>query len=202
MNNLIVNSIVRFNDLSILNKFYSKRVLNFSTTCRDLYSLVFSDINQPRIHPKILLGSRERLDLETIRVIERSEEFVFFAQLDFAMENITEELISAVRRGVKVRGIVERRMAEIEPRKSLIKKLWYDGSYVIVPPKQNGWMHLKILVTEKEALSGSYNWTEEATFDNDEVLEVYCDVETRLKMIEIFDEIADKYGKYKYRKTR
>jgi phosphatidylserine/phosphatidylglycerophosphate/cardiolipin synthase-like enzyme len=54
-------------------------------------------------------------------------------------------------------------------------------------------MHLKALVTEKQYVSGSFNWTASATNLNDEVLEIGSDPTVRKQYEDILKTLIKKY---------
>jgi len=180
--------------ISLLGHFWTHFHIKTQDIIRELNFLVQDSLKSAKANQtRILFSKKHRLDIEVANVINKAESFVFFAQLDFAIEEISNALTEAIKRGVKVCGIIERRMAIRNPQREFIKNLCNAGANIVVSEEQPGWMHLKILITEKEAISGSYNWTKEATFDNEEILEIFNDNKTRWQLLEIFNEVFSKH---------
>ena len=55
-------------------------------------------------------------------------------------------------------------------------------------------MHIKSIVTDKAYVSGSYNWTASATDNNDEIIEIGHDEQTRQKYEATILEVIGKYS--------
>ena len=56
-------------------------------------------------------------------------------------------------------------------------------------------MHIKAIVTDSAYAIGSYNWTESATTENDELLEIGTNPALRQSVRKYFDEIIKRLSK-------
>jgi len=117
---------------------------------------------------------RRQNDLEVIKVINSASKYAYFAVYYFTQNDIADALIRAEKRGIAVRGIIDRD-ASTDVGKAVFDRLTAAGIPVEVQKHEDGIMHIKALVTDKAYASGSYNWTEAATDANDEVLEIGTD---------------------------
>ena len=136
-------------------------------------------------------------DIETnrkvINVIENADKFVYFAIYTFTRNDIKDALLGAKHRGVEVRGITDKdQLAKIDLQEKIIKELRKAGIPVAVQ-SHSAIMHMKTVVTEKEYLSGSYNWTAAATDQNDEVIETGKDESIRRQYEQVLREVLEKY---------
>jgi phosphatidylserine/phosphatidylglycerophosphate/cardiolipin synthase-like enzyme len=108
-------------------------------------------------------------------------------------DEIRDALLAAKRRGVDVRGVTEGdQYRDIASQRSIVKDLQKAGIPVAVDTN-SGLMHLKVLVTDRGYLSGSYNWTASATNQNDEVLEIGTDDAVRDAYKAILEELFARY---------
>lgn len=97
--------------------------------------------------------------------------------LDIAIYSITKtDIVSAImnakKRGVAVRIITDRTEANTKAQKAQLKLLSNAG----IPIKENthpGLMHMKVSIIDKAVVTtGSYNYSQSASTENDEVLVV------------------------------
>jgi phosphatidylserine/phosphatidylglycerophosphate/cardiolipin synthase-like enzyme len=133
------------------------------------------------------------LNLEVINAVKNADQFVYFAVYTFTRQDIASAILGAKYRGLKVVGITDRSQYQTASgQKALINQL-REAGIPVYEQDSSGIMHMKALVTDKEYLSGSYNWTTSATDINDEVLEVGTDSAIRLKYQGILEELFTKY---------
>ena len=97
-----------------------------------------------------------------VNEIDRAEESIEFCIYIFTDRDISKALIRASERGVKVRGVIEKKndnkQSKILKNKKIVK---LKGS--------EGLMHHKFLIIDKKTLlTGSYNYTYSADNKNDE----------------------------------
>ena len=129
-----------------------------------------------RNEPTVLYSLDKRAnDQAIINVIAGAQKYVYFAVYTFTKVNIADALISAKQRGVDVRGITDAGQAETAYEKPIVQKLEAVGIPIETQKHDDGLMHIKAVVTDKEYAMGSYNWTESATVANDELLEIGTD---------------------------
>lgn len=110
------------------------------------------------------------LDKQLIKVINSSKSNLDIAIYSLTKEDIVDAIINAKKRGVMVRLITDRVESKSKPEFKQLERLKSAG----IPIKINthkGLMHMKVtIVDDKVATTGSYNYTQNATTENDEVL--------------------------------
>ncbi len=90
-----------FKKINLLRRLQLNFNMRTQNVIRELNFLI-NDLLQPpaQNQNKILFSKKTRLDLEVAAVINKAQSFVFFAQLDFACEEIASALMEAIKRGV------------------------------------------------------------------------------------------------------
>ncbi len=142
---------------------------------------------------KIYYNQDIQANVEVVRTIQDADQFVYFAIYTFTREDIRDALLGAKHRGLTVAGIIDRRQTlSLDSQRSVKSELEKAG-IPIVMNDHSYIMHLKTVVTDKGYVSGSYNWTDAATVDNDEILEVGRDGATRKQYEKTLREIIEKY---------
>jgi phosphatidylserine/phosphatidylglycerophosphate/cardiolipin synthase-like enzyme len=127
-------------------------------------------------------------------VIRNADQFVYFAIYTFTRTDIKNALLGAKHRGLDVRGITDaNQLKAITEQAALIAELQAAG-IPISTQDHSSLMHMKVLVTDKSYVSGSYNWTTSATKTNDEVLEVGQDEDIRKQYQNVLEEMFEKYN--------
>lgn len=110
------------------------------------------------------------LDIQLIKIIDSSRVTLDIAIYTLTKQTVTDAIIKARNRGVKVRIIVDNGMAQ----KTWVIKQLDRLKEIGIPIKENihkGKMHLKIIISDnKMVATGSYNYTVAATDNNDELL--------------------------------
>jgi hypothetical protein len=131
---------------------------------------------------------------ELISLINEADDHIYFAIYTFTLDDVADALISAKKRGVDVRGIIDSSQAH-DTGASIVKKLVSAGIPVETEKHAdgNGIMHIKLLVTENAYATGSYNWTKSATTENDEVLEIGTNKELRQAYENILKKLLEAY---------
>jgi phosphatidylserine/phosphatidylglycerophosphate/cardiolipin synthase-like enzyme len=128
-----------------------------------------------------------------IDVIQNADSYVYFAIYTFTRGDIKDALLAAKARGLDVRGVTDRdQVAKVDAQRTIVKELQTAGIPVGVQD-HSAIMHIKTVVTEKQYASGSYNWTTNATDNNDEVLEVGRDETIRKQYLRVLKEVLDRY---------
>lgn len=130
---------------------------------------------------------------KVIEAIQNAEERVYFAIYTFTRDDIKDALLGAKHRGLDVRGIIDKEQSQkIENQRKIVEEL-QKATIPVYFQDHSSIMHLKTLVTEKEFVSGSYNWTASATNLNDEVLEVGRDENMRKQYEDVIIELFQRY---------
>ena len=142
----------------------------------------------------VFYNQDRQTNVELTRVITDADKFVYFAIYTFTRQDIADALLAAKHKGLDVRGIVDRKQSEaIESQKAIIKEL-QEANIPIVFNDHSYIMHIKSIVTDKAYVSGSYNWTASATDNNDEIIEIGHDEQTRQKYEATILEVIGKYS--------
>lgn len=110
-------------------------------------------------------GSSDFKDLSQVlvRLVERARQTVDLAAYDFDLENVAQALIALHRQGVQVRVVTDSdNMDEAGAR--LVRK----ASIPVVEDGRTALMHDKFVVVDGQVvLTGSWNFTENGTYKND-----------------------------------
>ncbi|WP_407308759.1 phospholipase D-like domain-containing protein [Desulfosporosinus sp. SB140] len=111
-------------------------------------------------------------------------------------KDIVESIISAKKRGVYVRIITDRTEAKTKTQASellLLKK----ANIPIKEDTHSGLMHMKVSIIDKSVVTtGSYNYTQNASTDNDEVLVVIHDSKIASNWADEFEQMWDDTKNY------
>lgn len=111
-------------------------------------------------------------------------------------KDIVESIISAKNRGVAVRIITDRTEAKTKAQRAELDLLKDAG----IPVKENthpGLMHMKVSIIDKSVVTtGSYNYTKNASTENDEVLVVIHDPGISSKWADEFQQMWDDTKNY------
>jgi phosphatidylserine/phosphatidylglycerophosphate/cardiolipin synthase-like enzyme len=105
-----------------------------------------------------------------ISVINSANSTLDIAIYSLTKDNIVQAIAAAEARGVTVRIITDKSESETDSQSQALDSLKADG----IPIKINshsGLMHMKVTIADSSTVTtGSYNYTNEATYENDEVL--------------------------------
>lgn len=134
-------------------------------------------------------------DAELIALIDEAKEHVYFAIYTFTLPSVADALIAAKKRGVEVRGIMDSEQSSNSYGAPITAKLLAAGIPLLVERhvSGNGIMHIKLLVTERAYVFGSYNWTKSATTINDEIIEIGTDEALRQAYENILKRLFEAY---------
>lgn len=105
-----------------------------------------------------------------IKEINTAQKNLDVAIYSLTKDDIANAIIEAKKRGVDVKVITDKQESQSKYQKAILDKFKQTG----IPVKINnhaGLMHLKLsIIDNKTALGGSYNYSEQATRNNDENL--------------------------------
>lgn len=148
----------------------------------------------PSREVRVYYSQETELNREVIRATQDAQQYVYFAIYTFTRQDIKNALLAAKYRGLTVRGVTDAdQVKDVESQRKIISELRAAG-IPVVEDDHSGIMHLKVLVTDRSYVSGSYNWTTSATDSNDEVLEVGTDPSVRASYERIILRLLDAYG--------
>lgn len=111
-------------------------------------------------------------DRELVKLINGAKGGLDIAIYSITKKNIVNAIISAARRGVKVRMISDKEAAQNEYQHNVLNRILSAGIRLKIN-SHRGLMHLKVsIIDNKIVTTGSYNYTDAATNENDEVMVV------------------------------
>ena len=110
-----------------------------------------------------------------IDLINSAQKSIDIAIYSLTKKEIVAAIINAKNRGVEVRLITDRRESQTPyEKKQLI--LLKNNNIPIKINSHSGLMHLKITIVDSNFIVfGSYNYTDAATYDNDEIIAIIND---------------------------
>lgn len=133
----------------------SKSVYNYDT--RIQYYFTKNGDHPEKALVKIINAARSNLDIAIYSVTQK---------------DIAKAIIQAKKRGVKVRIITDRQEANSKSEMGVLQ-LFKDSEIPVKVNCHQGLMHMKVSIVDKNIVTtGSYNYTEQASTNNDEVLVV------------------------------
>lgn len=135
-------------------------------------------------------------DQEIIALINDAQSTIYFAMYEFTLRDIADALVAAKERGVKVEGLVDAGESTNSYDAPIMSELRAAGIPVETEKHAdgNGIMHIKAIVTDQAYALGSYNWTNSATHENDEVLEIGTDPTLRATYENLLMRLIEKYA--------
>jgi phosphatidylserine/phosphatidylglycerophosphate/cardiolipin synthase-like enzyme len=136
-------------------------------------------------------------DQELIKVIKGAKSNLDIAIYSITKQTIADAILNAKNSGVKVRLITDRQESKTKAEAKELAELKAAG----IPIKINthpGLMHMKVTIADKSIVTtGSYDYTDAATKDNDEVLVILHDTKAAQKFESEFDKMWDDTKNYK-----
>lgn len=117
-------------------------------------------------------------DKHLISIINSAKSNLDIAIYSLTKPNIVQSIVNAKERGLNVRVITDSKESE-NSSESKELGLLKDASIPIKINTHPGLMHLKVTIADNSIVTtGSYNYTDAATYENDEVLVVLNDKTT------------------------
>lgn len=153
-------------------KEYLKRLFIISTLGICLTSMIVS-LGSCQKFPKVeVLFSPEQGEeiLQTLEsAIQSAEERVYILIYSFTLDELAEAIIDKYEEGVDVRIIMDKAQAGSWSSSSICRVL--EEAQVplrIMGGSKGGYMHLKVHIADDIVLTGSYNYSNNATYRSDE----------------------------------
>ncbi len=147
----------------------------------------------PTSETKVYYNRDTQANQQVIDQIQQADKFVYFAIYTFTRSDIKDALLAAKYRGLDVKGVLDKEQSQsIDSQRAIVKEL--QGAKIpIAFQSHSAIMHMKLVVTDKSYLSGSYNWTASATDKNDEVFEVGTNNDIRKQYLKVIQELFTNY---------
>ena len=124
-----------------------------------------------------------------IDLINSAQKNIDIAIYSLTKKEIVAAIINAKNRGVEVRLITDRRESQTPYEKKQLLLL-NNSNIPIKINSHSGLMHLKITIVDSELIAlGSYNYTDAATYDNDEVILIINDKDITYNIKFVFNAI-------------
>ena len=141
------------------------------------------------------MGPEDNLDDKTVEVLESAKLLVLVAMFQINQQGLVDALIAAKQKGVTVVVVIDALYkAEESPDEQLIAA----GIPLILAENTLGMfseMHSKLVIVDHETVMlGSFNWTNLASFHNDETLIVIDDEHLAARAEGKFAELIKSYG--------
>jgi len=175
-------------------KEYLKRLFFISILSICLTSMMVS-LGSCQELPKVeVLFSPEQGEeiLQTLEsAIQNAEERVYILIYSFTLDELAEATIDKYEEGVDVRIIVDKNQAGPG---SWIRRVLQQGEvpFRTMDGSKGGYMHLKVLIADDTVLTGSYNYSRNATYRNDENFLIIRDKEILEAHIVKFNQLWEK----------
>jgi len=125
-----------------------------------------SKIITPRISVEVLFSPEDNIEERIMNEIARAAKSVFFMAFSFTSREISEALIKKFRDGIDVRGLFEKSGAFSKHSEFIKMKL--EGLPVKVDRNRNKMHHKVIIIDNCRIITGSYNFSKNASMRNDE----------------------------------
>lgn len=158
-----------------------------------------------RRRPEVMFfPDKSGANVERIREeIARARHRVWLAMFTFTDDLLSEALVHAHERGVDVRVIVDDAQCEVKGAEAS----WLASSGVpVITDMSWARMHHKFMVADQTVLSGSFNWTRQASVANNENLCVLRDSVTvkafASEFVRLWSQFNDRGGRLRGKTTR
>ncbi|GAA0488990.1 phospholipase D-like domain-containing protein [Salinibacillus aidingensis] len=163
-------------NLLLINHFLTSNSTSFIVDEDDIgIDFAFSGMEN---NPKTLL-------LDTIN---KAEETLDIAMYNFEDTDIAEAILEAKDRGVTVRLFTDEDKAKTDNNAAILDAFTKNGIEAKVNTAQK--MHLKMVIIDNEqVVTGSYNFTEESAYENQEQLLTLINEEISRQWTDIYDEL-------------
>ncbi|WP_024634251.1 MULTISPECIES: phospholipase D-like domain-containing protein [Paenibacillus] len=160
---------------TIFTSSFSDREQSVSIQSSDIeYAFTQKDQHPEKLLIQVIDDAQDTLDISIYSLTER---------------NITNSIINAQQRGVKVRVITDRSQSEGESQAERIHQL-LDKGIEVKENTHSGLMHHKTTIADRSVVTtGSFNYSTAATKYNDEVLVVIHDNAIAEYWSDVFQEM-------------
>lgn len=119
--------------------------------------------------------AKQNPDIQLIKVIDSAKTNLDIAIYSLTKQSIVDSIIQTKNRGVNVRIITDKIESKSKSEKKMLILLKNDNIPIKINSHQ-GLMHMKVSIADKSTVTtGSYNYTQNATKFNDEVLVIIKD---------------------------
>lgn len=142
--------------------------------------------------------TRHQGNLNTILInnINTASKSVYVAIYSITKEDIADSIIEAKNRGLDVKIITDKINSQSKSEEAILKK-FQKANIPIKVENHAGLMHMKVcIINNSTVLTGSYNYTENATKENDENLLVIHNADLANQYITEFNSMWNNTNDY------
>ncbi len=109
----------------------------------------------------------EEILAELTEAIQGAEERIYILIYSFTLDELARVLIDKHEQGIDVKVIMDKRQAS--SKSAVTETLNQAGIPLLIKTgSKGGYMHLKVLIADETVFTGSYNFSENATYRSDE----------------------------------
>ena len=145
---------------------------------------------------KVFFAPEDNVAKAIVDEIKKAQKEIKFMSYSFTHEEIEKALIERAKKGVKISGIFEKVGSGQNSDVSVFSKLRTAGIdlYIYKNPSPNqAFMHHKVIIVDgKTVTTGSYNFTYNASKDNDENMLVISSPDVAHDYLKEFDRLKEK----------
>ena len=141
---------------------------------------------QDHVPITILFAPEDDTISRIVQTIHQAQKHVYFLAFSFTLDAIGEAMLTKAASGVTVQGIFEKRGSTTQY--SELARLWCAGLDV----RQDGnrySLHHKIIIVDDMVLTGSFNFSKNATENNDENIIIIQDRDLAQLYLEEYDRL-------------
>jgi len=138
---------------------------------------------------EVLFSPDQSIQEALLREIESAQSTIDLAVREITSQNLTQALVRAKGRGVKVRVITDSKQAKMKSSK--ITSLIQEGMSVkVLKGKDRGVMNHRFVIFDgKKAVTGSFDWTEASEKWNDEDILILSETEVVISFQKEFERL-------------
>jgi phosphatidylserine/phosphatidylglycerophosphate/cardiolipin synthase-like enzyme len=154
------DNFLKISDKKVI-KYYDKKFNRLYANNRELLKPYISDKIEVYFSPDT------NFENKIIDIISKAKESINFLAFAFTNSKITDALISAKNRGVKIKGVFDK--AQNNYQKYSQYKVLKQNNISVILDKNPKKLHSKVIIIDKKVvITGSYNFTKKANNKNDE----------------------------------
>jgi phosphatidylserine/phosphatidylglycerophosphate/cardiolipin synthase-like enzyme len=138
---------------------------------------------------EVLFSLEQRIQEALLKEIESAQSTIDVAVREITSQNLTQALVRAEGRGVKVRVITDSKQAKTKSSK--ITSLIHEGiSVKVLKGKDHGVMNHRFVIFDgKKAVAGSFDWSEASEKWNDEDILILSETEVVISFQKEFERL-------------
>ena len=138
---------------------------------------------------EVLFSPEQSIQEALLKEIESAQSTIDLAVREITSQNLTQALVRAKGRGVRVRVIADSKQAKMKSSK--ITSLIHEGiSVKVLKGKDHGVMNHRFVIFDgKKAVTGSFDWSEASEKWNDEDILILSETEVVMSYQKEFERL-------------